>query len=109
LFGCSRARRPVLRSLGEGGSLAAGRVIAAHDLLGLARSFKCFPNPTRISSTIKNAKHDRFVGDHPVVDGKRKPSRKQPVVAEMDAVDAGIENQGIDLGEKAIEKIGANS
>lgn len=48
--------------------------------------------------------HHRFVHRHPVVDRIREVAREKAMVAELPAMDPGVEDERIDLGEHAIKK-----
>lgn len=63
----------------------------------------------RVAATIEHAMDDGFVAVDPVVNGVGKAAGEQAMVAEVDAVDAGVENEGVDLGKQAVEKIAADS
>lgn len=57
-----------------------------------------------VAATSEHAMDDGFVAVNPIVDGVGKAAGEQAMVAEVDAMDAGVEDKGVDLGKQAVEK-----
>jgi len=63
----------------------------------------------RVAAATEHAMDDGLVAVDPIVDGGGKAAGEQAKAAEADVVDAGVEYEGVDLGNQAAKKIAADA
>ena len=80
---------------------------AGSNLLSL---LKGIPEASRVSPTIENRHNSHQFAIQLVVDRVGKTFGKGSVKATVGfGVDAGVKNESVDVGEEAVEKVGANA